>query len=82
MDESCNGTQKQLCEWKLPKGTLLRIFPTIGNVDNRESIDGTYTIEWENDEQYWYEIVYDFSKDQDSTSKEIVMIDAMTAQIR
>jgi hypothetical protein len=60
---------------KLPKGTLLRIFPVIGSVDDQDDEDPSYTIAWEADKQYWYDIIYDPSKDRDTRCKEIVMVD-------
>jgi hypothetical protein len=66
----------QLVEkWGLPKGTLLQIMPTIGTVDDQDPDDQSYTINWEEGKQYWYDIVYEPGKDRKSTSHEVVMID-------
>jgi hypothetical protein len=59
----------------LPKGTLFRIFPVIGTVDNQDSEDHSYTINWEDRKQYWCDIVYDISRDQRGQAKLIKMID-------
>jgi hypothetical protein len=70
-----NLSDQLVKKWKLPKGTLLRILPTIGTVDDQDEEDHSYTITWEENEQYWYDIIYDPSKNRRSESKEIVMID-------
>jgi hypothetical protein len=70
-----NLSDQLVKKWKLPKCTLLRIFLAIGTVDNQDDEDHSYTIEWEADKQYWYDIIYDPSKDRDTRSKEIVMVD-------
>jgi hypothetical protein len=71
-----NLSDQLVKKWKLPKGTLLRIFPAIGTVDNQDDEDHSYTIEWKADKQYRYDIIYDHSKDLDTRSKEIVMVDS------
>jgi hypothetical protein len=59
----------------LPMGRLFRIFPTIGDVQDRDPDDGSYSIVWEANKQYWFDIVYDISKDRHGRSKEIRMVD-------
>jgi hypothetical protein len=61
----------------LPLGSLLRIFPVIGDVDDRDPDDGSYSITWEEGKQYWYDIVYDESKDRRGHAKDVRMIDPM-----
>jgi hypothetical protein len=41
----------------LPKGTLFRIFPVEGTVDNQDAEDFAYDIPWEAEKQYWYDII-------------------------
>jgi hypothetical protein len=59
----------------LPKGTLFRILPVIGTVDSQDPEDHSYNIVWEDRKQYWYDIVYDISKDRNGHAKLIKMID-------
>jgi hypothetical protein len=51
---------------RLPKGTLFRIYPVTGTVENQDAEDHSYTITWEADKQYWYDIVYDISNDRNN----------------
>jgi hypothetical protein len=71
-----NVSDQLVKKWKLPKGSLLRIFPVSGNVEDQDDEDHSYTIAWEADKQYWYDIIYDPSRDRDSRSKEVVLVDA------
>jgi hypothetical protein len=64
-----------VAEWNLPKGTLLRILPVIGSVNDQDEEDHSYSITWEQDKQYWYDIIYDPVKDRNSESRDIVMVD-------
>jgi hypothetical protein len=48
-----------------------------GKSERSWRIDHSYSIQWEADKQYWYDIIYDPLKDRDSSSKEIVMVDPM-----
>jgi hypothetical protein len=61
----------------LPKGSLFRIFPVKGTVDNRDTVDFAYDITWEADKQYWYDIVYDPSKDPAGLARQVIMVDPM-----
>jgi hypothetical protein len=60
---------------KLPKGTLFRIYPVDGRVENRDEEDHSYTFNWESDKQYWFDIIYDISRDLENEAKVIKMID-------
>jgi hypothetical protein len=60
---------------KLPKGTLFRIYPVAGTVDNQDAEDMSYDITWEEGKQYWYDIVYEVGRDPNGKSKQITMID-------
>jgi hypothetical protein len=60
----------------LPLETLFRIYPTVGNVEDRDPDDGSYSITWEENKQYWFDIVYEESRDRRSNAKEIQMVDA------
>jgi hypothetical protein len=60
---------------QLPKGTLFRICPVTGSVENRDAEDHSYTITWEAGKQYWFDIVYDVAKDRHDRSKQILMVD-------
>jgi hypothetical protein len=60
---------------KLPKGTLSRIYPVVGTVDNQDAEDFSYDITWEEGKQYWYDIVHDPRRDMNGKSKQITMID-------
>jgi hypothetical protein len=62
--------------WRLAKGSLLRIFPVYGNVEDQDDEDHSYTINWEAEGRYWYDVIYDPSRDPKSLSKEIVLVDA------
>jgi hypothetical protein len=70
-----NLSDQLVKKWNLPKGSLLQIMPTVGTVDDQDPDDHSYTITWEEDKQYWYDIIYDPSKDRDGHSKEIIMVD-------
>jgi hypothetical protein len=70
-----NLSDQLVKKWKLPKGTLFRILPVTGTVEDQDDEDHSYTINWEADKQYWYDIIYDPSKDRDTLSKEVVMVD-------
>jgi hypothetical protein len=59
----------------LPKGTLFRIFPLDGSVDNRDEEDMSYTITWEAGKQYWFDIVCDAARDRKDLAKEVKMAD-------
>jgi hypothetical protein len=59
----------------LPIGTLFRIFPTVGDVENQDPDDGSYSITWEENKQYWYDIIYDEARDRRGAAKEIRMVD-------
>jgi hypothetical protein len=61
--------------WKLAKGSLLRIFPIHGNVEDQDDEDHSYTINWEEAGRYWFDIIYDHTRDPKSLSKEIVLVD-------
>jgi hypothetical protein len=61
--------------WKLAKGSLLRIFPVHSNVDDQDDEDHSYTINWEAEARYWFDVVYDPTRDPKGQSKEIVLVD-------
>jgi hypothetical protein len=61
--------------WKLAKGSLLRIFPVSGNVEDQDDEDHSYTIDWEAEARYWFDVIYDPSRDLMSRSKEIILVD-------
>jgi hypothetical protein len=54
---------------------LFRIFPVVGTIDNQDADDFSYNIVWEADKQYWYDIVYDPSKDRSGLARQIIMVD-------
>jgi hypothetical protein len=56
-------------------GTLFRILPVIGTVDNQDSEDDSYDITWEEGKQYWFDIVYDDAKDRAGHTRQIRMMD-------
>jgi hypothetical protein len=58
----------------LPLGTLLRIYPVIGYVQDQESEDHSYTITLEERKQYWFDIVYEDGKDARGRARQIRMI--------
>jgi hypothetical protein len=58
-------------------GSLLRIFPVFGDVEDRDHDDGSYSIAWEDGKQYWYDIVCDEAKDRRGLAKEVRMVDPM-----
>jgi hypothetical protein len=60
---------------RLPKGTLFRTYPVVGTFDSQDAEDLSYDITWEEGKQYWYDIVYDHSRDTKGKSKQITMID-------
>jgi hypothetical protein len=70
-----NLSDRLVREWQLPIGTLLRIYPATGSVGNRSEEDHSYTIDWEADKQYWFDIVYDEAKDRRDQSKLVRMVD-------
>jgi hypothetical protein len=59
----------------LPLGTLFRIFPVVGDVEDRDPDDCSYSITWEAGKQYWFDIVYDEGKDRHGRAKEVRMVD-------
>jgi hypothetical protein len=60
----------------LPLGSLFRIYPVIGDLQDRDPDDGSYSITWEPNKQYWFDIVYDESRDRRDQAKEVRMVDA------
>jgi hypothetical protein len=60
----------------LPKGTLFRIFPVVGTVDNQDAEDFAYSIVWEAEKQYWFDIVYDPAKDLGGLARQVLMVDS------
>jgi hypothetical protein len=70
-----NLSDQLLRKWGLTKGTLLRIFPADGRVDNRDDEDHSYTFDWEAGKQCWFDIAYDLSKYPGDKAKLIRMID-------
>jgi hypothetical protein len=70
-----NLSDQLVAKWNLPKGSMLRILPVIGTVNDQDEEDHSHTITWEEDRKYWYDIIYDPIKDTNSESKEIVMVD-------
>jgi hypothetical protein len=59
----------------LPKGTLFRIYPVVGTVDNQDAEDHSYSIDWEAEKQYWFDIICDISKDRNGRAKQVLMVD-------
>jgi hypothetical protein len=57
----------------LPLGTMFRIYPVIDIVDNQDSEDHSYDINWEEGKQYWYDIAYDEVKDRSGQAKYCLM---------
>jgi hypothetical protein len=37
--------------------------------------DHSYSINWEAEKQYWYDIIYDISKDRNNQAKQVLMVD-------
>jgi hypothetical protein len=60
----------------LPLGTLFRIFPVIGDVQDKDPDDGSYSIAWEDNKQYWYDIVCEEGKERRGHAKEIRIVGA------
>jgi hypothetical protein len=44
-------------------------------VDNQDAEDFSYDIAWEPEKQYWYDIVYDPSKDMGGLARKVLMVD-------
>jgi hypothetical protein len=61
--------------WRLAKGSLLRIFPVDGDVEDQDDEDHSYSVNWVAGAQYWFDVIYDHSRDRNSRSKEIVLVD-------
>jgi hypothetical protein len=70
-----NLSDQLVKKMNLPKGTLFRIYPVTGTVENQDAEDHSYPITWEAGKQYWFDIVYDVSKDRHDRSKQILMVD-------
>jgi hypothetical protein len=70
-----NLSDQLVKKMNLPKGTLFRIYPVTGSIENQDAEDHSYTINWEAAKQYLFDIVYDISKDRHSRSKQIRMVD-------
>jgi hypothetical protein len=70
-----NASDKLVRAYHLPLGTLFRIYPVIGMVDNQDSEDDSYDITWEAGKQYWFDIIYDEGKDRRGTARKIRMVD-------
>jgi hypothetical protein len=49
--------------------------PVTGDVNDRDPDDHSYTIAWERDKQYWYDLTHDPFKDPGDLSKEVVLVD-------
>jgi hypothetical protein len=74
-DSWMNVSDRLVKKWRLPKGSLLRIFPVSGNVEDQDDEDHSYTLAWEADKQYWFDVIYDPSRDRDSRSREVISVD-------
>jgi hypothetical protein len=61
----------------LPRGTLFRIYPVIGDIQDHDPEDHSYSITWEEGKQYWFDIIYDDGRDKRGQAKEIRMIDSV-----
>jgi hypothetical protein len=68
-------SDKLVKAFRLPLGTLFRIYPVIGTVDNQDSEDRSYDITWEEGKQYWFDIVYDDARDQRGVARQIRRVD-------
>jgi hypothetical protein len=68
-------SDKLVQAYHLPLGTLFRIYPVIGEVQDRDPDDGSYSITWEAGKQYWFDIVYDEGKDPRGEARQIRMVD-------
>jgi hypothetical protein len=71
-----NLSDQLMKKMKLPKGSLFRVFPIAGSVDDQDEEDHSYTITWEQGKQYWFVIIYDPAKDRHDHSKQVLMVDA------
>jgi hypothetical protein len=60
---------------QLPSAALFRIYPVSGSVDDRDPIDFSYTVTWEEGKQYWYDIVLDEGRNLKGHAKQITMVD-------
>jgi hypothetical protein len=56
---------------------MFRIFPVEGTVDNRDPVDFACDFTWEADKQYWYDIVYDASKDPMGLARQVLLVDPL-----
>jgi hypothetical protein len=56
-------------------GTLFRIYPVIGDVQDKDPDDGSYSIARKENKQYLFDIVYDESKDRRGRAKEVRVVD-------
>jgi hypothetical protein len=59
----------------LPNGSMFQIVPVDGVIDNRDPVDMSYDFTWEADKQYWYDIIYDPSKDLANLAHQVTMVD-------
>jgi hypothetical protein len=46
-----------------PRGTLFRIYPVDMDIQRLGDDDHSYSFDWEDGKQYWFDIVHDASKD-------------------
>jgi hypothetical protein len=54
---------------------MFRIYPTDGSITDQDHEDLSYSFNWAPDGQYWYDVVYDPSRDRGDQSRQIRMVD-------
>jgi hypothetical protein len=60
---------------QLPDAALFRIYPVTGSVDDKDPVDLSYTVAWEEGKQYWFDIILDESRNLKGHARQITMVD-------
>jgi hypothetical protein len=59
----------------LPRGTLFRLYPVDEEIQRIDDVDHSYTFDWVEGRQYWFDIVHHASRDPHDLCRKIRMID-------
>jgi hypothetical protein len=70
-------SDKSVQELSLPRGTLFRIYPVDMDIQHLGDDDHSYSFDWQNDQQYWFDIVHDHAKDPHDLCHQVRMMDSI-----
>jgi hypothetical protein len=76
-DSWISVSDKIVRELNLPRGTLFRIYPVDVDIQRMGDDDHSYSFDWEEGHQYWFDIVHDHSKDPHDLCRQVRMVGSM-----